>query len=403
MTSLVDIIQKKATSYFSKIQAIRQHLHAHPELSFQEIETGKYIASVLDEIGVEHTTGWCTNGIVAIIKGEKSTSDKVTMLRADIDALPITEENDVSYKSKNEGIMHACGHDVHTSSLLGTIHILNDLKSSFSGTVKCIFQPGEEKLPGGASIMIKEGVLENPAPQSTIGQHVHPPLEAGKVGIRPGTYMASADEIRLTVKGKGGHAALPHECVDTILMSAKILTALQDIVARNANPTVPSVLSFGKINSTGGATNIIPDEVKIEGTFRTMDEAWRMMAHKKITQIAQLTAESMGGSCEVDIMVGYPCLYNEPELTSNVKASMIEYLGEENVIDLPIRMTAEDFAYYSQKTDACFYRLGTGNIAQDITSPVHTPTFNVDEHALEVGMGLMAYLALNELEPKNQS
>ncbi len=389
-------IKEKAKQYFEKIQAVRHHLHMNPELSFQEVETGKYIAGVLDELGIEYTDGWCENGIVAMVKGEQASS-KVIMLRADIDALPITENNNKSYKSQNEGVMHACGHDVHTSCLLGAIHILNDLKSEFKGTIKCIFQPGEEQLPGGASVMINEGVLENPKPESVIGQHVHPPLEVGKIGIKSGIYMASADEIRMVVRGKGGHGALPHKCIDTVLMSSRIIGALQDVVARNMNPNIPAVLSFGKINSVGGATNIIPDEVKIEGTFRTMDEEWRKEAHVLIKRIAEKTAESMGGSCEVEILVGYPCLINEPLLTDRVKSAMIKYMGESNVVELPIRMTAEDFSYYSQKANACFYRLGTGNPAKGITSQVHTPTFDIDEEALEIGMGLMAYLAVEEL------
>ena len=396
MEALSLLVKEKANHYFEKIKSIRHHLHSNPELSFQEVETGKYIASVLDELGIEYTDGWCDNGIVALIKGGKPSS-KVIMLRADIDALPIKEANDVPYKSTNDGVMHACGHDVHTSSLLGAMHILNDLKSEFGGTVKCIFQPGEEVLPGGASVMIKEGVLENPKPESVLGQHVHPPLEVGKVGIRGGIYMASADEIRMVVRGKGGHGALPHDCIDTVLMSSRILIALQDVVSRNMNPNIPAVLSFGKINSVGGATNIIPDEVKIEGTFRTMDEEWRKEAHQLIRRIAEKTAESMGGSVEIEILVGYPCLINEPNLTEKVKSAMIDYLGEDNVVDLPIRMTAEDFAYFSQEADSCFYRLGTGNIAKGITSPVHTPTFDIDEKALEVGMGLLAYLAMDEL------
>ena len=397
MEHLSDLIKEKAGEYFNKIQAIRHHLHQYPELSFEEVETGKYIASVLDEIGVSYTDGWCENGIVVLIEGDLPSS-KVVMLRADIDALPIREENKTSYASRREGIMHACGHDVHTSCLLGAIHILNDIKSHFGGVIKCIFQPGEEKLPGGASVMIEEGVLEDPKPESVLGQHVHPPLEVGKIGIRSGAYMASADEIRMTIRGKGGHGALPHNCIDTVLMSARILIALQDVVSRNMNPNIPAVLSFGKINSTGGATNIIPDEVKIEGTFRTMDEKWRMEAHELIRRIATKTAESMGGSCEVDIMVGYPSLINEPLLSDRVKTAMISYMGASNVVDLPIRMTAEDFSYYSQKANSCFYRLGTGNAAKGITSQVHTPTFDIDEQALEIGMGLMAFLAVKELE-----
>jgi amidohydrolase len=396
MKDISTLIKEKASHYFEKIQTIRHHLHKNPELSFKEINTGKFIADILDDLGIEYTDGWCYNGLVAIIKGENPSS-KTVMLRADIDALPIVEKSDKLYKSQNEGVMHACGHDVHTSCLLGAIHILNDIKSEFGGTIKCIFQPGEEQLPGGASIMIKEGVLENPKPDSVLGQHVHPPLEVGKIGIRSGMYMASADEIRLTVKGKGGHGALPHNCVDTVLMSARILNALQDVVARNMNPNIPAVLSFGKINSVGGATNIIPDEVKMEGTFRTMNEEWRIKAHEMIRRIAEKTAESMGGSVDVEILVGYPCLINEPELTERVRAAMVDYMGASNVVELPIRMTAEDFSYYSQQANACFYRLGTGNKAKGITSPVHTPTFDIDERALEVGMGLMAYLAIVEL------
>jgi amidohydrolase len=399
MKDISILIKEKAGQYFEKIQSIRHHLHKNPEISFQEVKTGKYIASVLDELGIEYTDGWCDNGIVAIIKGDIPSS-KAIMLRADIDALPITEKSNKPYKSQNDGLMHACGHDVHTSCLLGAMHILNDIRSAFGGTIKCIFQPGEEQLPGGASIMIKEGVLENPKPESVLGQHVHPPLEVGKIGIRSGMYMASADEIRMTIRGKGGHGALPHDCVDTVLMSARILTALQDVVARNLNPNIPAVLSFGKINSVGGATNIIPDEVKIEGTFRTMDEESRVNAHKMIKRIAEKTAESMGGTCEVEILVGYPCLINEPILTERVRLAMIDYMGESNVVELPIRLTAEDFSYYSQKANACFYRLGTGNKEKGITSAVHTPTFDIDEKALEVGMGLMAYLAVKELAVK---
>mgnify|MGYP000211945217 CR=1 FL=1 len=398
MKELKNIIQEKASEYFETTRKIRRNIHRNPELSFQEEKTGKYITEILDELEIPYTTGWAGHGVVAIIEGTKGSSEQTIMLRADIDALPILEKNETSYVSQNKGIMHACGHDVHTASLLGAMYILNDIRDSFSGKIKCIFQPGEEKLPGGASIMIKEGVLKNPEPKIAIGQHVHPPLEVGKVGIKPGMYMASADEIRLTVKGKGGHAALPQNCIDTVLMSAKILVALQEVVARNCNPSIPSVLSFGKINSDGGATNVIPDVVKIEGTFRTMDEEWRSKAHELIKRIAEKTAESMGGKCEVDIMVGYPCLINDIETTQKVKSSMIDYLGSENVVDLPLRMTAEDFSYYSQNVNSCFYRLGTGNKEKGITSPVHTPTFDIDEDALITGSGLMAYLAITSLE-----
>ncbi len=392
-------VKKLSKKYFKDTIANRRHIHQNPELSYEEVETGKYIASILEEYGIPHEHGCAENGVVAIIKG-KRPGKKVVALRADIDALPIQEANKVPYKSKKKGIMHACGHDVHTASLLTTARILNDLKDKFAGTIKFIFQPAEERLPGGASIMIAEGVLENPTPKSILGQHVHPPLEVGKVGFRPGKYMASADEIYVTIKGRGGHGALPHDCIDPILISAHMITALQQVVSRRVNPTIPSVLTFGKINSTGGATNIIPNEVKLMGTFRTMDEEWRQKAHKVMRKMAKSVAKGMGGACDFKILKGYPCLLNEPDLTAASKEAAIEYLGAKNVVDLPIRLTAEDFAYYSQQMPACFYRLGTGNAAKGITSPVHTTTFDIDEKALELSAGLMAWLAMKELQRK---
>jgi amidohydrolase len=390
-------IKSLAANYHQEVIEIRRHLHQHPELSFQEVKTGKFIASKLKEFGIPFEHGIAENGVVGLIEG-RNPAKKVIALRGDIDALPIKEANQVSYKSQNEGIMHACGHDVHTASLLGTAKILNDIKTHFEGTIKLIFQPGEEKLPGGASIMIKEGVLENPNPLSIFGQHVHPPLEAGKVGFKSGMYMASADEIFASVKGSGGHGALPQHCVDPIVIAAHIIVALQQVVSRNANPTTPTVLTLGKINSTGGATNIIPSEVKIQGTFRTMDEEWRKVAHEKMINMATSIAEGMGGSCDFEVRKGYPFLINNEVLTDNAKQNAIEFLGEDKVIDLPIRMTAEDFSYYSQEIPACFYRLGTRNEARGITSNVHTDTFDIDESALELSIGLMAWLALKELE-----
>ena len=394
-----ETIKALSNAYHKDVIAIRRHLHQHPELSYQEKETGLFIAQKLEEYGIPYEHGIADNGVVGLIHG-RNGSDKVTALRADIDALPILEANDVPYKSKKEGIMHACGHDVHTASLLGAARILNEVKDQFDGTIKLIFQPAEERLPGGASIMIKEGVLENPSPSTIFGQHVHPPLEVGKIGLRPGKYMASADELYLTVKGQGGHAALPHDGIDPIVITAHIITALQQIVSRNANPAIPSVLSLGKINSTGGATNIIPNEVKLEGTFRTMNEEWRFEAHRRMKKIAHSIAEGMGGEADLHILVGYPFLVNDAPLTQKVRQRAEEYLGKENVVELPIRMTAEDFAYYSQAMPACFYRLGTGNPEKGITSPIHTNTFDVDEECLSLSIGLMAWLAVKELEER---
>ncbi len=389
-------IRTLAHQFHPDVIGHRRHLHMHPELSFQEVETGKYIAARLAEWGIEHQRGMAGTGVVALIRGKK-TGKRTVALRADMDALPILEANAVPYKSQNEGVMHACGHDVHTASLLGAARILHSLRDRFSGTVKCIFQPGEERLPGGASLMIREGVLRNPKPAGIFGQHVHPPLAAGMVGFRAGMYMASADELYVTVGGKGGHAAMPQHCIDPVAIAAQILVALQQLVSRYADPTLPTVLSFGKINSTGGATNIIPNAVKLEGTFRTMDERWRAEAHQRMKGMAEQIAKSMGGSCDFEIRKGYPVLYNDEALTARARNWAIEYLGPEKVADLPIRMTAEDFAWYSQKLPACFYRLGTGNAKRGITAPVHTNTFDIDEAALETGMGLMAFLALREL------
>lgn len=391
-----EIIQSLAAQYQEELIAVRRYLHAHPELSFEEVETAKFIASKLQEFGIEHQTNIGGNGIVGYIKG-KNPDSKTIALRADIDALPIFEKNNCSYTSQNEGVMHACGHDVHTTCLLGAAKILNQIKEELNGTIKLIFQPAEEKLPGGASIMIKEGVLKNPTVESIYGQHVLPQLETGKVAFKSGISMASCDEIFITVKGKGGHGAVPHLAVDPILIASNIVIALQQIVSRNANPLMPSVLSIGKFIANG-ATNIIPEEVKMEGTFRTFDEKWRKEAHEKIKTICESIAEGFGGTCDVLIDVGYPFLNNDEILTNNAFQLAKEYLGEEHVEEMPARMTAEDFSYYSQVVPACFYRLGTGNAAKGITSPVHTPTFDVDENCLKIGAGLMAWIAANTLK-----
>lgn len=386
-------IKALAKKHHTQAVEDRRHIHANPELSFKEYETSAFVAGKLEQLGISYTK-MADTGIVALIEGKNT--GKVVALRGDMDALPITEANEVPYKSKNEGVMHACGHDVHTASLLGTARILNELKEEFAGTVKLIFQPAEEKLPGGASVMIKEGALKNPEPQGIIGQHVMPLIDAGKVGFREGKYMASTDELYVTVKGKGGHGAMPHLNIDPVLISAHIIIALQQIVSRNTDPKTPCVLSFGKVIANG-ATNVIPNEVKLEGTFRTLDEEWREEGLKRMKKMAEGIAESMGGSCEFRIIRGYPFLINEEKLTALARAAAEEYLGKENVLDLDIWMAAEDFAYYSQVTDACFYRLGTRNEARGITSSVHTPTFDIDETALETGIGLMAYIALKQL------
>ncbi len=410
MHNLKSKIQTLAKQYLSETIEIRRFLHAHPELSFEEYNTSDYIASKLKEYNIPFIQGVVKTGIIGIIEGTKIPNTlpllqlergpngetvKCIALRADMDALPICEINQTEYKSQNSGVMHACGHDAHSASLIITAKILNELKNDFEGTVKLIFQPGEEKLPGGASLMIKEGVLENPRPHAVFGQHVFPDMEAGKVGFCSGMYMASTDEIYVTVKGKGGHAAMPAEYKNPLLIASQILLELDRTFMQNEQKP-PTVLAFGKITGNG-ATNVIPDEVKMEGTFRTMNEEWRAEAHSKMKNMAEITAKQMGGSCDFRIEHGYPFLVNDKVTTSDARAAAEIYLGKENVEELALRMTAEDFAFYSQQIPSCFYRLGTGNKLKGITRGLHNSAFDIDEKALEVSTGLMAWLTLNEL------
>jgi amidohydrolase len=393
--SLLEKIKSLSESYSQEVVGLRRHLHANPELSYEEFATAKFVASQLRSYGIEPKEGVATTGIVALIKG-KNPDKKTVALRADMDALPIQEANEVSYRSTRPGVMHACGHDVHTSSLLGTAKILSELKDRFEGTVKLIFQPGEEKNPGGASYMIRDGALQNPAPASIIGQHVMPLVPVGKVGFREGMYMASSDEIYLKVIGKGGHGAAPELTIDPIVIASHIIIGLQQIISRNASPKQPTVLTFGRIIGEG-ATNIIPNEVKIAGTFRALNEAWRASGLEKIKKMAEAIAEGMGGKCEVTISHGYPYLENNPALTRRIRHAAEEYVGKENVVDIDLTLGSEDFAYYSHIVPASFYRLGTRNESKGITSYVHTPTFDIDEEALKIGPGLMAWMAVNEL------
>ena len=394
-------IKQKAKIFSSKIISIRRHLHAHPELSFKEFNTSIYIKSLLNEFGIEYKDGFVKTGIVAGIKG-KNPETKIIALRADMDALPIREQNKTEYKSLNDGVMHACGHDVHMSCMLGAIIILNELREELEGTIKFVFQPGEEVLPGGAKLMLEENLFGNKLPNAIIAQHVFPSMETGKVGFRNGMYMASTDEIYITVVGKGGHAAMPSEYCNPILIASKILMELQKEFMENKNidengNEIPCVLAFGKINGAG-ATNIIPEKVVIEGTFRTMNEKWRAASHEKIINVCNKLANESGAKAEVKIINGYPFLENDESTTNICRDAAIYYLGKENVEELPLRMTAEDFAWFSQKIPSCFYRLGTGNKTKGIVSGVHSPTFDIDEDALETGSGLMAWLAISLLK-----
>ena len=386
---MIDKIKKLAKDYSKEFIAVRHHLHANPELSYQEFETSRFIQNKLSEYGVSCEVK-ATTGVVALIKGNHP-GDRVFAIRADIDALPIIEENDVPYRSTKKGIMHACGHDVHTTCLLGAAKILNELRNEWSGTIKLIFQPGEEKNPGGASYMIRDGVLENPRPSGIIAMHVHTGMPVGKTSFRSGKVMASADELYFTIKGKGGHAASPHLCVDPILIASHLIIALQQVVSRNSNPFHPSVLSITSFQG-GATTNVIPNEVKLMGTFRAMDEGWRAEAHQLIERISKELVHSMGAELELHIDKGYPAVINNDSLNACARQAAEEYLGKENVGETELRMGAEDFGYYAQQIPACFYRVGVMNKEKGITSGVHTPTFNIDENAIEVGMGLMAWL-----------
>ena len=388
----IEKIKNLASQYASEFIEVRHHLHANPELSYEEFNTAIFIQEKLKSWNIPFEVK-STTGVIGLIKG-KNPEKKIIALRADMDALPILEENKVSYRSKNDGVMHACGHDVHTTCLLGAAKILNETKEDWEGTVKLIFQPGEEKNPGGASILIKEGVLENPAPQKIFALHVHPGMEAGTFSFRGGMVMASADEIYITIKCKGGHAAAPHFTADSILIASHLVVSLQQIVSRNNNPFNPSVLSITAFNG-GNTTNVIPSEVKLMGTFRAMNEEWRFKAHELIIKQTKELVGAMGADVDVRIDVGYPFLYNNVALSEEAKLIAIDYAGAENVFETELRMGAEDFAYYAQQIPGCFFRLGAGNKTKGITSNVHTPTFDIDESAIESGMGMMAWMAIN--------
>jgi hippurate hydrolase len=389
---LKEKIKDLSKKYSEEFIQVRRHLHQHPELSYHEFETSKFVQQKLSELGIKYEV-LATTGVVGMIKG-KNAGKKVIALRADIDALPILEQNNVDYRSQNDGVMHACGHDVHTTCLLGAAKILHELKDEWEGTIKLIFQPGEEKNPGGASLLIKEGVLENPRPDAIFALHVHPSLEVGKLSFRGGMVMASADEIYISVKSKGGHAAAPHLTSDTILAASQLVVNLQQVISRMNNPFNPSVLSITSFQG-GNATNVIPSEVKLMGTFRAMNEEWRFKAHDLISNICKNTAAISGTQIDVEIDVGYPFVVNNIELTAKARRKAEEFTGASNVEETEMRMGAEDFAFYSHLIPACFFRLGVANAARNITSGVHTPTFNIDEKAIENGMGIMAWLAVS--------
>lgn len=387
--NLHHIIREKAYAIFEKVREFRHHLHMHPELSYEEFETMEYVSSILIEHNITHEKGIGKTGIVAVIRNERHSADMPCVgLRADLDALPITEENDVAYKSIVEGVMHACGHDVHTSILLGAAIVLNEMKEQLPRPVKLIFQPGEEKNPGGATLMIKDGVLKYPVVKEMYALHVFPDLEVGKVGFKEGIYMASCDEIHMTINGKGGHGATPHQCIDPIVVGANILLQLQQVVSRKCDPKIPCVLSFGHFEAIG-ATNVIPSKAHLKGTFRTMNEEWRHEALRLIEDQIKAIAHSHGATVDLVISKGYPYLENDPLVTSSLREKAVQFLGPDKVIELPIRLTSEDFSYYSQEIPVCFFRLGVRNEDKGIVHGVHHPKFDIDENALLTGVEMM--------------
>jgi amidohydrolase len=382
-------IKTLAEKYFDRVVQLRRDIHAHPELAYEEEVTSGLVRTELENIGWKVLAPIAKTGVVALLECKQPES-RCIGLRADMDALPIQEQNNCSYTSVYAGKMHACGHDAHTANLLGVAMILSELRNELTGTYKLVFQPSEEKMPSGAAAMISEGVLLNPKVEKMLGWHVHPELQAGEVGFKPGKFMASADEIYLTVIGKGGHAAQPHQFISPLIVSAEILLALQQYT----DVAKPVVLTFGKITADG-ATNVVPEKAYLAGTLRCFDEQQRKAMHEVIQQTCTSIAQKHNASCEVNIVVGYPVLVNNEALTQHCVALAGEYLGTANVVDLPQRMGAEDFAFYSHHVPVCFYRVGVGNTARNIQSPIHSATFDIDEDALKVNIGLMSWLAVN--------
>ena len=388
---MITKIKQLAESIFDEVVSIRRHLHKYPELSFKEHKTSAYIKSVLSSWNIPFTEDIADTGIVVLLKGNNPNS-KTIALRADFDALPIIEDNEVDYCSVNNGVMHACGHDAHTASLLGAINILNTLNKEWEGSIKFIFQPAEEMLPGGAQQMIKEGVLENPKVEKMLGQHVFPDLEVGKVGFRPGKYMASTDELHITIKGKGGHAALPQNYNNPLLPTSDLILTLNKVFLNRNHKN--SIFALGYVYAKG-STNVIPDNVNLKGTFRALTEDHRDIAHQEMRDVVEKIEKKYNVKIDLDIRKGYPALFNDEKITKKHILNAKKYLGTENVVELPVRMTAEDFSYFANKVPSCFYRIGVGNPSAKYNYGLHTSKFNIEESSLKIGMGLMAYLTIS--------
>lgn len=388
-------LQNSISNIGVELQTWRRHLHMHPEPSFQEWQTMEFVCAVLQKHGISFEKGVADTGVVAIIRASGHASDAPCLaLRADLDALPIQELNEVAYKSQNEGWMHACGHDVHTTILLGTAVILQQQKEQLKRPVKLIFQPGEEQSPGGATLMINAGVLENPTVEELVALHVYPEMEVGNVGLRSGLYMASSDEIHVDIEGIGGHGALPARFINPIDVGMAWMQACKKEVSDSCPKNIPQVLTFGRFEALG-STNVVAGTAQIKGTFRTMDESWRTQVHAILQDQAKKIAAEFGAKIHLTIAKGYPFLHNDPALTDKVKEILMQTLGTDHVHELDLRMTAEDFAFYSQKRPVCFFRLGVGNMQKGIVHAVHHPRFDIDEQALEIGVGCMVQIAMS--------
>ena len=391
---LKELLRTKVSAIYEKIKGYREHLHQNPELSYKEFNTMEYVAAKLKEIGIPYEKGIAGTGIIGIIRSSKHSEYQACIgLRADLDALPIQEQNTAFYKSKVDGVMHACGHDVHTSILLGAAEILFELREDLEHPVKLIFQPGEEKNPGGASLLIEAGVLENPKVKEMYALHVFPELEVGKLGMRSGLYMASCDELHLEIIGVGGHGAMPEKCINPILIGSEFIIEAQNIIHKSCPKEVPCVISFGHFDALG-ATNVIPERAEIKGTFRTMNEEWRGKAAILLMDLANNLENKYKGNVNLEISKGYPFLKNDEELTEKLKAKFESFFGPENIEGLALRMTSEDFSFYSQTIPVCFFRLGVGNKEKGIIYSVHHPKFDVDSACLKTGMLAMIQAAL---------
>ena len=391
---LKELLSTKVSAIYEKIKSYREHLHQNPELSYKEFNTMEYVAAKLKDIGIPYEKGVAGTGIIGIIRSSKHSENQACIgLRADLDALPIQEQNTASYKSKVEGVMHACGHDVHTSILLGAAEILFELREDLEHPVKLIFQPGEEKNPGGASLLIEAGVLENPKVKEMYALHVFPELEVGKLALRPGLNMASCDELHLEIIGVGGHGAMPEKCINPILIGSEFIIEAQNIIHKSCPKEVPCVISFGHFDALG-ATNVIPERAEIKGTFRTMNEEWREKAAILLMDLANNLENKYKGNVNLIVSKGYPFLKNDDELTEKLKTKFESFFGPEKIEGLALRMTSEDFSFYSQTIPVCFFRLGVGNKEKGIIYSVHHPKFDVDSACLKTGMLAMIQVAL---------